>query len=212
MFEDRHDAGRQLAKSLGKYRKKKPLVLGIPRGGVEVAYEVATYLNADFSIVIIRKLPLPLNPEAGFGAIAEDGSSFIIKSAAASLNKKEIERIKKEQKQEIKRRLKSLRQNKPLPEIKGRTAILVDDGIAMGSTMRAAIKLCKNKKAGQIIVAVPVSGPRTEREMSKLVDEIVILEKPPFFQAVAQGYKKWHDVTDDEVISTLKNWQDNTAN
>lgn len=207
MFEDRKEAGEKLAKALEKYRNKKALVLAIPRGGVEVGYQVAKYLKADFSLLISRKLPQPGNPEAGFGAITEDGSTFIHEEAASWLSKKEIERIKKEQIEEIKRRIKILRKGKPLPKISGRTVILTDDGLAMGSTMRAAIMLCEKKKAEKIIVAVPVSGKDVAEEIGKLVDEIIVLEKPEFFQAVAQVYRNWYDVSDQEVIEIMKEWQ-----
>lgn len=203
MFEDRKDAGEKLARALETYKNKKVLVLAIPKGGIEVGYEVAKYLNADFSIVISRKLPYPYNPEAGFGAIAEDGSTFIFKGTERWLPQQTIDEIIGAQKQEIKRRIEVLRKGEPLSEIKGKTVILIDDGIAMGSTMRATIMLCKNKKAKKIIVAVPVSGTDVADEIGELVDETVILEKPMFFQAVAQVYRDWYDVSDQEVIEIL---------
>ena len=203
MFEDRMDAGEKLARALKKYRNKNVLVLAIPRGGVEVGYRVAEYLNAGFSIVVSRKLPYPDNPEAGFGAIAEDGSTFIFEDAKRWLSKETIDRIIKEQKQEIKRRVMVLRKGKPLPGIINKTIILVDDGIAMGSTMQAAIMLLRNKKAGKIIVASPVSGKKVAEEIGEGVDEIMVLEKPEFFQAVAQVYRNWYDVSDREVIEIM---------
>jgi putative phosphoribosyl transferase len=203
MFIDRKDAGVKLAKALDRYKDKDVLVLAIPRGGVEVAYEVAKYLDAEFSLLISRKLPIPYNPEAGFGAIAEDGSTYIVSDAKRWLSKEEIEKIKKDQIDEIKRRINILRQGNPLPKIKDRTVILIDDGLAMGSTMRAAIELCKNEKAMRIIVAVPVAGKDVKNEIGKLVDEIIVLEMPLFFNAVAQVYLNWHDVTDNEVIEIL---------
>jgi len=207
LFEDRKDAGKKLAKELARYKGKSVLVLGIPRGGVEVAYEVAKYLDAELSILISRKLPLPFNPEAGFGAIAEDGSTLIQKDTHSWLSREEVEEIIREQKLEVDRRIKVLRKAKPLPRIKGRTVILVDDGLAMGSTMKVSINLCKNKEAGKIIVAVPVSGESTAREIGDMVDEIVVLEMPPFFQAVAQAYTNWRDVQDSEVIEILQRWK-----
>ena len=207
MFEDRKDAGKKLAKELTRYKGKSVLVLGIPRGGVEVAYEVAKYLDAELSILISRKLPLPFNPEAGFGAIAEDGSTLIQKDTHSWLSREEVEEIIREQKLEVDRRIKVLREAKPLPRIKGRTVILVDDGLAMGSTMKVSIDLCKNKEAGKIIVAVPVSGESTAREIGDMVDEIVVLEMPPFFQAVAQVYTNWRDIQDSEVIEILERWK-----
>jgi predicted phosphoribosyltransferase len=144
MFKDRRDAGVRLARALEEYRDQDVLVLAIPRGGVEVGYEVARYLDADFTIVITRKLPFPDNPEAGFGAIAEDGSRFIFRDAARSLPPPIVERIVEQQQGEIRGRIRVLRGGGPLPEIRNRIVILVDDGIAMGSTMRASIQLCKN--------------------------------------------------------------------
>lgn len=206
MFNDRKDAGEKLAKALEKYKDKGVLVLAIPRGGTEVGYQVARYLGAEFSIIVARKLPFPDNPEAGFGAIAEDGSIFTVENAKDWLPKDIIDRISEQERQEIKRRIQVLRKNKPLPEIKNRTVILVDDGIAMGSTMRASIKLCKNKKAKKIIVGVPVSGEDTAEKIRPIVDEMVVLEEPIFFRAVAQVYRTWYDVPDEEVSEILNKW------
>ena len=209
MFHDRKDAGQKLARALKKYKDEykgqsgQILVLAIPRGGVEIGYEVAKYLGADFDLLVSRKLPYPDNPEAGFGAIAEDGSIYIVKSLESELPSEMVTRVIKDQGSEIKRRIRVLREGKPLPQIKGKIIILVDDGIAVGSTMRAAIKLCKNKEAEKIIVAAPVSGPRIAKEMANLADEAVILETPEYFSAVAQVYEKWHDVSDDEVLNLM---------
>jgi predicted phosphoribosyltransferase len=207
MFRDRKDAGQKLARALEKYKDQDVLVLAIPRGGVEVGYQVAEYLNADFSLLVSRKLPYPHNPEAGFGALAEDGSTFIYRDAARQLSPRTIEAIIERQKQETERRVAVLREGRPLPEIAGRTAILVDDGIAMGSTMRVSIMLCQNRGAGKIVVAVPVSGERMAVEIEERVDEIVVLEQPRFFRAVAQVYENWYDVSDREVIEIIESWQ-----
>ncbi len=204
MFKNRKDAGEKLAMALEKYRAENPLILAIPRGGVEVGLQVAKKLNADFSLIIARKLPFPDNPEAGFGAIAEDGSTFIFENAYYSLSGENIERIKKEQIAEIRRRISALREGEPLPEIKGRTVILIDDGIAMGSTMRAAIELCKNRKAGKIVIAAPVAGREVAEEIKRRADELVVLEIPAYFKAVAQVYENWYDVSDEEVLDLLR--------
>jgi len=204
MFKNRKDAGEKLAKALEKYRTENPIILAIPRGGVEVGLQVAAKLNADFSLIIARKLPFPDNPEAGFGAIAEDGSTFILENAHYWLSGENIEQIKQEQIDEIERRIKALRGGNPLPELAGRTVILIDDGIAMGSTMRAAIELCKNRKAGKIVVAVPVAGREVAEELQEKVDELVVLEIPAYFRAVAQAYEKWYDVSDEEVLDLLR--------
>lgn len=207
MFEDRKGAGIKLARALKKYKGKGALVLGIPKGGVEVGYEVAKYLDADFSVIVSRKLPFPGNPEFGFGAISNASSIFIISGYEEQLPKELVRDIIRKQELEIKRRISVLRNEKPLPEIKDRTVILVDDGIAMGSTMRASISLCKNKKAKKIIVAALVSGENIEKELAGLVDEVVILEKPVNFSAVAQAYENWYDVPDSEAASILQKWE-----
>lgn len=203
MFKNRKDAGQKLAVALQAYKGKNPLVLAIPRGGVELGYEVSKALDADFSLIICRKLPFPLNSESGFGAIAEDGSFFINELAATSVSKKKIEEIIAQQSLEIKRRIQTLRGAKPLPSIKGRTVILVDDGIAMGSTMHVAVELCKKKDAKKIIVAVPVASNQAIQKFSKMADEVVVLESPLDFHAVAQVYENWYDVRDKEVLDFL---------
>ena len=211
MFEDREDAGKKLAEELVKYKDQKPLILAIPRGGVEIGYQVANFLKSDFSILVCRKLPLPNNPEAGFGAIAEDGSIYLDRDVARLVPKEVQDEIILEQKTEIKRRILVFRKGKPLPMIKNRTVILIDDGIAMGSTMKAAISLCKKKHAKYIIVAVPVSGEKVLKDFEKLVDDLVVLEKPIFFHAVAQVYRNWYDVPDMKVLDLLKKYKKNVG-
>jgi putative phosphoribosyl transferase len=204
MFRDRKEAGQRLALALEKYRNGDTLVLAIPKGGIEIGLQVARRLEADFSVVVCRKLPFPDNPEAGFGAVAEDGSVFLQPDADRLLRPSEVERIRREQVQEIARRLKLFRNDQPLPPIEGRTVILVDDGLAMGSTMKAAVSLAGNAKAGKIVVAVPVASQRAAAEVGVAADEMVVLETPAFFQAVAQVYVRWHDVTDEEAVSLLE--------
>ncbi|MBN2453348.1 MAG: phosphoribosyltransferase [Candidatus Omnitrophica bacterium] len=204
MFRDRKDAGIKLAARLKKYKNKGVVVLAVPRGGIEVGCEVAKALKAPFSAVVVRKLPFPNDPEAGFGAIAENGSVVILEGPSSWLPKEVIETVKRQQAEEVKRRIKVLRGGLPLPEIKGKTVILVDDGLAMGSTMLAAVKYCRAKKAGRIIAAVPISGGEAARLVGDAADELVVLEKPSYFYAVAQGYEKWYDLPDAEAADILK--------
>ena len=204
MFKDRKDAGQKLAEALQTYKEQDPLVFAIPRGGVELGYEVSKVLDADFSLLICRKLPFPFNPESGFGAMAEDGSLYINELAAASVSHKEIEQIIAQQRLEIKRRIQTLRGGRPLPSIKGRSVILVDDGIAMGSTMHVAVELCRKEGAKRIIVAVPVASRQAIEKFSQIADEVVVLESPINFYAVAQVYENWYDVSDEEVLDFLK--------
>ncbi len=212
MFKDREEAGKKLALALDSYEGQGVLVLAIPRGGVEVGYQVAKRLQAEFSILVARKLPYPANPEAGFGALAEDGSAIILKESSWVLTEEEIGNIVREQAEEIRRRVEVLRKGKSLPEISRRTVILVDDGLAMGSTMRAAVKLCRKRNAKKIIVAVPVAGGRVAAEMDQIADEVVVLEVPESFYAVAQVYLNWYDVPDDEVIEIMKKWENQEQN
>ena len=209
MFKDRRDAGKELSKELSHLRDENPFVLVVPRGGVPVGFEIAKALQSDFSLVISRKLPFPYNPESGFGALAEDGSSVILSQAFSIFSPETIEEIKNEQRKEIKRRIQVLRGGRPLPQIGNRVVILVDDGIAMGSTIRAAIKLIAKQNPKSLIVASPVSSPEVGKalEEKEVVDEVVILEQPQYFRAVAQVYENWRDISDYEVISIMKEWQ-----
>jgi putative phosphoribosyl transferase len=203
MFLDRTDAGVQLAERLSKFKNQNVLILAIPRGGVEVGFVVAQKLQADFSILVSRKLPFPDNPESGFGAIAEDGSMFVFLESSYWLNEDRIRQIVEKQKSVIRDRIAVLRKNRTLPEIKDRIVILIDDGLAMGSTMMAAIQLCKNRNPKKIIVAVPVSGKSTADMISKEVDELMVLEMPDKFRAVAEVYRNWYDLTDEDVLKIL---------
>ena len=207
MFQDRTDAGLKLAAALGEYKDTGALVLAIPCGGVPVAFQVALELNAEMAIMVARKLPFPDNPEAGFGAIAEDGSIFIHPYAARGIAKEVIDTAISQQEREVHRRVEALRNDKPLPRLADRIVILVDDGIAVGSTMRAAVMLCKKQAAGQIVVAVPVASAEISDQFATLVDRTFILESPRYFHAVAQVYRNWYDVDDREVIDILDQWE-----
>lgn len=211
MFKDRKDAGEKLATALMRYKGKDVMVLAIPRGGVEVGSEVARALKASFSVLVVRKLPFPDDPEAGFGAIAEDGSTILLKGLASALSQDTIEQIKQEQVSEIKRRVAVLRSGQPLPDISKKTVILVDDGLAMGSTMLAAIAYCRNKKAANVIVAVPIAGKEALRLVDQAADMIIVLEKPAYFHAVAQGYENWYDVPDEEAVNILMTYNQPTV-
>jgi len=203
MFYDRTEAGQKLASELNKYRKnKKVIVLAIPRGGVPVAFEVAKKLEAPLGLIIVRKLPMPDNPEAGIGAVSETGEIFWHPQAKI-YSQEIIKKILAEQKKEIERRIKVLRKGEGLPKLKDKIVILIDDGLAMGSTMRAAIKTVKKEQTEKVVVAVPVAGKEILEVIKKLADEVVCLEVPLFFQAVAQVYENWHDLNDQEVIEII---------
>ena len=207
VFEDRHDAGIRLGNALTGYQADHPLMLGIPRGGVEVGLHVARRLEAELAVIVVRKLPMPGNPEAGFGALAEDGSLFTSKPAAGALLPGTVQRIVEAQKLEIARRVEAYRKGEPLPALKGRVVILVDDGIAMGSTVQAAIMMCRKQEAKKVVVAAPVADPSIARELSRVADDVVILQRPSWFRAVAQVYRHWSDVPDEEVMAFLEQSQ-----
>ena len=205
MFKDRQDAAEKLAEALKNYKNlDNTIVLGIPRGGVVIGALVSDRLSLPFDIIIVRKLPLPYDPEAGFGAIAEDGSVYLVDEATYMLPEADIRRIESEQVEEVSRRKKVLRKDRDLTDIRDKTVIIVDDGFAMGSTMRAAIRCCRLNRAAKIIAAVPVSGEDVAREIRSFVDELVVLEKPVNFRAVAQVYEYWKDVSDEEVLAILE--------
>ncbi len=211
MFKDRSDAGKQLADALSAYRIDNPIILAIPRGGVPVGFEIAEALSTTLSLIIVRKLPFPFNPESGFGAVAEDGSLVVLPNASRNLNKELIETIIEDQKREIERRIRILRTNRPLPDVTDRTVIIVDDGIAMGSTMRAAVRCVAKKNPAGIIAAAPVSSPEAAHALSEMqaVDEVVVLLEPRFFHSVAQNYQNWRDIPDYEVINLMNRSKDN---
>ena len=201
MFKNRKDAGEKLGKALEQYKDRHVLVLGIPRGGAETAYYVARQLGAEMSLVVTRKLGYPLNPETAFGAVAEDGSIYISEPGRQSLSPKEINTVLEQQKEEIRRRIQKLRRGKPLPDLKGRTVIIADDGIATGATLLATIEMCRKKKAKKIIAAAPVAGADMEGILRYLVDDVVILEKPHFYHAVSQGYEEFSNLSDEEALA-----------
>lgn len=207
MFEDRLDAGRRLALSMQKYQGKDVVVLAVARGGVLVGYQVARYLHAEFDIVVARKLPYPHNAEVGFGAVAEDGTTFIIPDTFDKFSKETINDVIHQQQDELYRRIGALRAGNPLINMVGKTVILVDDGIEMGSTMRVCVTMCKNRKAKKIIIATPVATCETVNELSILVDEMIVLETPADFHTIAQAYLNWSEVGDREVIDLVHQWE-----
>lgn len=205
LFRDRTDAGRRLAEALMKYRGKDAVVLAIPRGGVVVGYEVALALDADLDVVVARKLGAPYNPELAIGAVAYDGTLVLNYDVICSLGVPDayIEEEKKRQVKEMKRRLRVYRGDKPLPDVRGRIAILVDDGIATGATMLACVKAVKNQGASCVIVAVPVGPPEAVRKLAEEADEVVCISQPSLFFAIGQFYADFRQVTDDEVLDLL---------
>jgi putative phosphoribosyl transferase len=204
IFADRSEAGIELAKILEpKYRDQNVLVLGIPRGGIVIAYEIAKRLHGDLSVVITKKLPHPLHEELAIGAAAED-KSYYLTTLSRNISKATIKNILKDQEKEIESRVKRFRKGQPLPEMKNRIVIIADDGIATGSTLVPAIKLCRNKEAAKVIVAAPVSGRNYVAEIDELADEVIVFEQPELFYAVGQVYEDFQALSDEEVIHLMQ--------
>ncbi len=204
MFKNRKDAGVQLGRALIRYKKDHPLVIGIPRGGIETAYYVAKELEAPLLPVISRKLGFPMNPEFALGAIAEDGSLYLSPFAKSKVSDEQLESIKIEEEWEIRRRIELLRNNQPLPSFKNQTIIVVDDGIATGATLFATVKLCQKQHPKKLIVAVPISGKEAADLLESMVDESLILETPEDFYAVSQGYESFSNLSDEETLAFIK--------
>jgi len=204
MFLNRVEAGKELARRLADYKEKKGVtILALPRGGVPVAYEVSRALRLPLSLLIVRKLPMPEDPEAGLGAISETGE-IVFQPQTRFYSPKIIQKIISAQSLELKKRMRTLRKGKKLTDIKDKTVILIDDGIAMGSTMEVAVKTVKKLGAKEIIVAVPVGSREAVDKLKDEVNKIICLEVPFPFYAVAQAYEQWHDVSDEEVLDIMR--------
>ena len=205
-FANRSEAGRLLAEKLGKYAERDDvIVLGLPRGGVPVAYEVAKRLHAPFDVFIVRKLGVPGFEELAAGAIASGGVRVLNKDVMRAIPHADemIELVSAKEEAELRRREELYRQRRGAPQVRDRTVILVDDGLATGATMRAAVKALRQSGAAKIVVAVPV-GPRdTCAEIKELADETICLSTPEFFQAVGQYYEDFSQTGDAEVRELL---------
>jgi putative phosphoribosyl transferase len=204
-FKNRVDAGKQLASAL-KPVSKDAIVLAIPRGGMVVGFEVAKALGVQLDVVITRKIGAPDNPEFAIGAVAEDGTAILDDSIVGMLqvSKGYISEAVERQKLEIKRRLLRYRGDVPYPSLKNREVIVVDDGVATGSTLKAAIMSIRKKGARTIIVAVPVGPPDTVQQFSRLADRVVCLRMPEPFYAIGEFYDDFEQTEDVEVIKLLK--------
>ncbi len=209
-FRDRREAGQLLAERLDFLQGRKGLlVLGIPRGGVVVAAEVARALDAPLDVFIARKLGAPHNPELAVGAVASSGEVVFDEPLIAALGVpySYLEAEIKQQQAEIQRRMKTYRGDRPPPDFKDRTVILTDDGVATGATMRAAIQALKATELRELIIALPVGPPDTVQELADMVDRMVCLHTPAFFWAVGGFYMDFSQTTDAEVIQLLQGSQ-----
>jgi putative phosphoribosyl transferase len=210
-FSDRADAGKRLVLALKGFNRKNGIVLAIPRGGVVVGFEIAKALGFPLDVIIPHKIGAPDNPELAIGAVAEDGTTILDDTLIAYLGvgREYIQAESERQRHEIQRRLKTYRQDESYPNLKGLDVIIVDDGIATGSTMKAALASVKNRGATSVTVAVPVGPPSTIEELNKQADSVAVVYAPEYFQAIGQFYADFSQTTDEEVVRLL---EDNRQN
>lgn len=206
-FPNRTEAGQQLAKKLARYANRPDVrVLALPRGGVPVGYEVAQALHAPFDVFVVRKLGVPGHEELAMGALASGGVRVLNRGVVEELQIPDdvIDVVAARELRELERRERAYRDDRPAPDVQGRTVILVDDGIATGSTMKAAIEALRQLEAGRIVVATPTAALSTVREMRANVEELVAVMTPADFAGVGQWYEDFSPTTDEEVRDLLK--------
>ncbi|MFD2416784.1 phosphoribosyltransferase family protein [Amycolatopsis pigmentata] len=205
LFTDRTDAGRRLAERLRSYRDSDVVVLGLPRGGVPVAYEVARELDKPLDVIVVRKLGVPHQPELAMGAIGEGGTRVLNDEVVqgVEVTEHEIEVVEKAERAELLRRVERFRDGRAPVGLTGRTAVIVDDGVATGSTARAACRVARAMGAARVVVAVPVGAPDAIIAVGEDADEVVWLDAPSWFSAVGQWYRDFGQTTDEEVADLL---------
>jgi len=212
LFHDRSDAGKKLASELLKYAGEEIVVLAIPRGGVPVGYEIAEELNAEeLDVIICRKIPIPMNPEAGFGAVTSTWDSVLNPEVLKQIHlaPEEIIELSEEVYKEVKRRTSEYRGSRPFPILRDKTVIIVDDGIATGFTMVAAIKSVRKYAPGRVVVAVPAAPKQACDKIREYADDLVTLwcEETESF-AVASFYEEFEDLSDAQVVQTLEGFRE----
>ena len=207
VFRDRQDAGAQLAARLLRYADDpNVVVLGLPRGGVPVAYQVARSLQAPLDVFVVRKLGVPGHRELAMGAIASGGVRVLNPDVVTALRISEpmIAAVDSQEQKELERQERAYRGDLPFPDLAGRIVIVVDDGLATGSTMRAAVKALRQMQPARIVVAVPVAAAETCRSLTADADEVVCMSTPESFHAVSMWYEEFSQTTDEEVQSLLE--------
>jgi putative phosphoribosyl transferase len=210
-FEDRCDAGRQLAAMLSAYARLPVVVMAIPNGGVPPAAEIARALNADLDVVISRRIPMPLHPQSGFGAITDDGTMLLNDDLVRTtgLDREQVDREAERVRAEVKRRSLLFKGSRPPVSLHRQTVIIVDDGLASGITMLAAISSVRRRNPWDIVVAVPCASASAKEQVEKVAEKFIacVVGEPDARFAVADHYVHWPDVKDADVIRTLDEWQ-----
>lgn len=213
MFRDRHEAGRRLAGVLAPLRAEAPVVIALPRGGVPVAGEIATTLDAPLDVLIVRKIGAPSNPEFAMGALGEDGALIIDERTREQVHvtPAELDALVAREQVEIGRRISAYRDGRPMTSVLGRTVILVDDGLATGATASAGVAVLRHLHAGRIIVAVPTGSAQAVQLLSEQADDVVCLEQPEWFGSVGSQYDVFDQTSDTEVVTLLNAHRDRSA-
>jgi putative phosphoribosyl transferase len=208
LFQNRTDAGRQLAKALLKYKSRLPIILALPRGGVLVAAEVATALDAPLDLILVRKIGLPSQPELAMGAVADGEDATIVRNneviELCGISEIEFDAVCKNERAEIERRRKRYLGDRARSDVKGRVAIVIDDGIATGATTLAAVRAVRKREPQELVLAVPVAALDTVERLHPEVDAIVCLDTPQDLGAIGYFYRDFRQVGDDEVIAALR--------
>ena len=207
-FRNRADAGRRLAKALASYKKRQPVVLALPRGGVPIAAEVCAALSAPVDLILVRKIGVPFQPELAMGAVV-DGSAFVVVRNEdviqyANIDEATFNAIRDTELSEIKQRRQRYLGTRDRVEIAGRTAIVIDDGVATGATMRVALRAVRARKPQRLVLAVPVAPASTVAELRSEADDVICLEEDDFFVAISDYYADFRQVSDQDVIDILK--------
>ena len=204
-FRDRREAGRRLAERLSGLRASSPLVLGLPRGGVPVAFEVANALGAPLDVLVVRKLGVPFQPELGMGAVGEDGVRVLNPDVLrqAGVTEAQLAAVEARERAEVEERAVRLRRGRPAIPLQGRTVVIVDDGLATGGTARAAVQVARARGADRVILAVPVAPPDTVAALRRDADDVVAVETPEPFFAIGGWYADFSPTSDDEVVELL---------
>lgn len=205
IFEDREDAGRRLAAELGHLREERPVVVGLPRGGVPVAHQVAQALGAPLDVIIVRKLGVPSHRELGFGAIGE-GGVCVVRDDIVRLSRtqrEDLDEVQRREEAELGRQASRFRGDRPRIPFDGRTVIVVDDGVATGSTAAAACKVARAAGAARVVLAIPVAPPEALHNLGPEADEFVCLSSPRLFSAVGEWYRDFSQTSDAEVVALL---------
>jgi predicted phosphoribosyltransferase len=206
-FKDRSEAGRKLAAALARYKSQQPAILALPRGGVPVAAEVAAALDAPLDLILVRKIGVPFQPELAMGAVVDGGAPIVVRNEdvirLAGIDESDFLAVCNSELKEIERRRQRYLGGRARVEVADRTAIVIDDGIATGATIRAALRATRARKPKKLVLAVPVAPTDSLASLRKEADEVVCLEEHEFFGAIGLYYADFRQISDEEVIAML---------